>query len=924
MKNIINKNKGELLTFFINTIILLIVFFIVGIIDNTIIKSDLESQIYPLFNNIKDYLNLYNFNFGLGDSFLGTLYYYLLSPFNILILFIKDYDILFLLIILLKSSLSSVFCYKYLKYQDKKTKTPYLIILSLFYGLSSYFISYNFIVQFLDVYMIFPLLLLGIDKVIKEKKYPLYVITLFITIIFNYYFAYMVSIFIFLYYNYRVFLNRTNKKDYFKNICFFTLISFLTCLSTSFILLPIASEISNYSRNNPNLFAGENLKILFNLEEIINYYILGNFTKLHMLNHKNFLIFTSLISVPLIYFYFINNNINKKEKILTGIFFLIFISSISINYLNYIWHGLTEPCCFNGRFTFLFILFTILICFESLSNIKHINKKEYIKIFTIIYSLISLFIIMRYPRFIDLKIIIFFLIIYSSVIYLFLKIKDSNHKLKIYLIMYLLIISTSLVLLILNIIELSYLFRLLLIPICIYLLSLIFKNKNVKFKHFLILFLVLIFIYSTILIYLNRINFGYNNILRLFILLALLTTLYYSTKNKKIKYIFCLLIILEITLNTYSNLYRLTYKNNIDTSYEEVINYIKSLDKSSFYRIEDNNETTLNNPILYNYNGIDYFMSTIKEDFINFFIDLDVLRIEDEKNSISYDGSYHLLSSLLNVKYYVEHNNNSNPYYSKINTIDKYKIYENKNSLSLGYLISNKIKDLEKSNNGLDYINNIYKVMTNNDKDLLTKINLIKTDELIYTFKNTSNKDLYMLIKVDKDNYKTYNTYINNIKINGEEITYTKIDSIFRIPNTYKETDITIELNKNIKPYIEEIYLYYYDDSIYKEDINILKENQLENIEVFKNGLKGQINVKEDNTLFLSILYNKDLNIYVDGVKQDKIKLLNTFIGIDLTKGQHEIKVVYESNILYISLIPNLISISSLLLIYIKSRKERQ
>ena len=72
--------------------------------------------------------------------------------------------------------------------------------------------------------------------------------------------------------------------------------------------------------------------------------------------------------------------------------------------------------------------------------------------------------------------------------------------------------------------------------------------------------------------------------------------------------------------------------------------------------------------------------------------------------------------------------------------------------------------------------------------------------------------------------------------------------------------------------------------------------------------------------LYLSILYDKDLDVYVDGEKVEKIKLLDTFIVVELDKGNHKIEVKYKSNILYISFIPSIISLV-LLTIYLKKKR---
>ena len=187
MKRLIKNNIGEIISFILTIILFIGVFYFIGIFDNSIIISDLKSQVYPLLEHIKNNgLSLYDLSLGIGDSTLGLIYYYLMSPFNLIYFIIKDSNISFLTIIILKSAFSALFCYKFLKYQFSKEKKIIFMLFSLLYALSSYYVSYNMVIEFLDVYMIFPLILLGIDKIIKEDKYLLYILSLMMIIVSNY------------------------------------------------------------------------------------------------------------------------------------------------------------------------------------------------------------------------------------------------------------------------------------------------------------------------------------------------------------------------------------------------------------------------------------------------------------------------------------------------------------------------------------------------------------------------------------------------------------------------------------------------------------------------------------------------------------------------------------------------------------------
>lgn len=929
----LKKYKGEITTFLCTVFIYIFVFYICGIFKNSFIRSDLKSQMIPLFEFLKLFIKgkvgLYSFNFGFGDTVLGSLYYYLISPFNILVFLIKNYDILVICIVILKAAFSSLFCYKFLKYQFDKTNFLYLSVFSLLYGLSSYFVSYYLFVQFLDIYMIFPLLLLGILKIVKENKYTLYVVCLMLCILFNYYFIFMICIFVFLYFNYQILLDKMSAKKILNANFKFIFISFLACLSMSFILLPIVFEIGNYSRDLTGFFGGKPLKLLFNFSDFIQHYIFGDFINVSIINSKSFYLYTSIMVLPLIICYFMNKRIGFREKILSFIMFLILIVSINFNYINYIWHGFNPPCAVNGRFTFMFILFGIYICLKSLINYnKNLFKYFFSTVLSIIYLLV-IYILKEFPTFLDLNTFLVITILYFSLMSISLYIKNKNNKLKIYLFIFIGCFCISFLLLLFNIINISYFFRLLLIPVLVCLIEFIIKRRDLKFINFLHIYLIFLILLTIYLIF-NSINLlGLNIIIKLLILCMYLLIFKYINVNKKCNYLLVIFVLIELLCSSYYYLYRFEFKGKLKYDNEDVVNYIKKFDDSKYFRIDHISHTSnVNDSILFNYYGTDYFMSSIKKDFVNLFIRLGAYNGYYGKNLIHFDGSYHLLSTLINVKYFindtkeVENAKKEIDYYEKIHSIDDIDIYKNDDSLGFGYMVNSKIKDLEESNNGLQYINDIYKYMNNGSQNILDKVDFMSISNGKYRFFNSSNRDFYILIDVeDRD------TEINcSLNINGNMIMPYKRSFLYKVNNDYnldEYIDIFISLNDivneiSINDY--KVYIYYYDEDVYKEYVNLLSDEKLEVKEIDDNGLYGTINTKRDGILFLSFLYNDDLELYVDGKLQDKIKILDTFIGVKLDKGKHEIKLKYNPRKLLISYIPSLIGIGSLIVLGLKKK----
>jgi uncharacterized membrane protein YfhO len=378
-----------------------------------------------------------------------------------------------------------------------------------------------------------------------------------------------------------------------------------------------------------------------------------------------------------------------------------------------------------------------------------------------------------------------------------------------------------------------------------------------------------------------------------------------------------LLLVFEIMYNMNGSLYRFPYMEPVDNSYEDIISYIKDYDDSLFYRIEDNGDG-INNPILYNYYGLDYFMSTIKIDYIKFFKDLGVKNYDTSDNSLLYDGSNHLVSSLFGVRYYIDKYGLNNKYYEKINNINNYDIYKNNKSLSLGYMVNSDIKNLKYNGNGLDYINNIYKSMTNTSDNILRGEDVIKVSDKEYKFKIASSKDFYLLVDIREYGY-TASVYLDDEKLENYNNSY-----MYYIDNKYNKGDevtLKIELEKEeLYDYVLGVYVSYYNDKVYEDNMNILSNNNLGILSINKNGFDGEINVEEEGVLFLSVLYDEDLDIYVDGEKVEKIKLLDTFIGVELDKGNHKITLKYKPSILYLSIIPSVVGLIFLVLCLNKKR----
>ena len=59
--------------------------------------------------------------------------------------------------------------------------------------------------------------------------------------------------------------------------------------------------------------------------------------------------------------------------------------------------------------------------------------------------------------------------------------------------------------------------------------------------------------------------------------------------------------------------------------------------------------------------------------------------------------------------------------------------------------------------------------------------------------------------------------------------------------------------------------------------------------------IEGNIDVKNDGYFKLSIPYDKGFEVFVDGEKTPYEVVNKSFIGFDINKGSHNIRIVYTS-----------------------------
>lgn len=384
--------KKYVITSIIILVILSIIYILKGYFpfgNESIIWSDMHEQITAMYYHFYD--SIYNskslfvdFNSGGAINFVGVLAYYILSPFTLIILFFPRelIDNAVSIIVALKILLSGLTCLYFISKTFNKIDDNYKIILSLLYAFSSYSLTLYIITPWIDIVYLFPMLLLGLKKLLDLESSKLYIITLSISLICSFYITFIVLLFII--FSSFLYLYIFKKENIKKAIFHLGVATIISILIASVILIPSFIQI----------FASQRASI--NLAEIVN-------SKFGPLSDKIAYLFGSTILIVFSLLILLNFKKHKKFTIFLFLNLLLLGLPLIIEPINKMWHfGSYVYFCY--RYGFIVVLFLIIGAGYYLTNLDSTKKypiivSKIIPLLLLIITFIVMFVIFYKYRF---------------------------------------------------------------------------------------------------------------------------------------------------------------------------------------------------------------------------------------------------------------------------------------------------------------------------------------------------------------------------------------------------------------------------------------------------------------------------------------------------------------------------------------------
>ena len=354
----------------------------------------------------------YTFTSGLGLNFYALSSYYLGSFLSPLVYFfnLSNMPDAVYLTTLLKFGLIGLSTYFSLNKLFQSIPKPLKLALSTSYALMSFTVSQLEIKTWLDVFILIPLIITGLQLLITEKKFLLYFTSLSTLFIQNYYFGYMTALFLIFWYLCQISWDFKTRKSSFLD---FIITSVLAGMASLILTLPTLFDLQTH---------GEKLTEVTKFQTESSWYLdlfakqfIGSFdtTKYGAIP----MIFVGLLPFILTILFFTLTSIKFHVKLIYAIFFAFLIASFYIEALDLFWQGMHTPNMFLHRYAWIFSTLLIYTAAEVLNRLKEIKIWNFlVSLFLVVTGfLATIYLKSHYSFLTDLNILLTleFLVVYS-------------------------------------------------------------------------------------------------------------------------------------------------------------------------------------------------------------------------------------------------------------------------------------------------------------------------------------------------------------------------------------------------------------------------------------------------------------------------------------------------------------------------------
>ncbi len=361
-----------------------------------------------------------------------------------------------------------------------------------------------------------------------------------------------------------------------------------------------------------------------------------------------------------------------------------------------------------------------------------------------------------------------------------------------------------------------------------------------------------------------------------------------------------------------------------------IVEEVQNMD-DGFYRLEKTYHNSQNDAMMLSFNGLSHFSSADKSYIRGFMGNLGYNKSYDFW--AYYDkGATPAADSLLGVKYILS--KEPVTYYDETAAIASQRLYKNPSALEIGTVCSDQIKNLMLTADApFENQEMIFSAMLGTETDMfiayeepeLGLVNLTASDNsygkidvlsdgiILFSFTAKDSNPIYMYLPC------VYNPGLQ-VAVNGEDkgeylVTYHR--GIFELGSFEEGEQVSVELYLHgTHAVFENIQLYGLDTDKLEETAISLQEQGWTVNEYNSGRVNATFTVEQENSvLFITIPYNKNWKITVDGNAASAHEVLDALIAVEVEPGTHTIKMHYEPAGLSLGCIVSALSLTCFILL---------
>lgn len=364
------------------------------IANGSVLVLDLNGQYVYFYEALREFIYgdtslLYSFSRALGGEFLGIYAYYIASPLSWLVaLFPKGRMLEALLVIfLLKTGLCGFTMGWYLHKNTRRPIKPLVCAFATLYALCAYAVVYQHNSMWIDALFWLPVITYAVEQLIKHGSYKLFVVSVALTVLSNFYIGYMVCIYVVLYFFYYFAAhkdtNPNRESRHFPRAFLRIGCAALLAVGISAVMILGAYYSLGFGKNS---FSSPDwsFSMRFTFADLFVKFLPGAYDTVRPAGLPFvYCGVLTLVAVPLFY---LNKKISTREKILSTVLVGIFVLSFMINPADLVWHGFQKPNWLNYRYSFILCFFLLTMAYKGMQGIRRIQPATVFAIGMILVS----------------------------------------------------------------------------------------------------------------------------------------------------------------------------------------------------------------------------------------------------------------------------------------------------------------------------------------------------------------------------------------------------------------------------------------------------------------------------------------------------------------------------------------------------------